>query len=81
MCLSKRSPSIHIEVTMGKETCYYIFCNFVQNRLKRYDTANRFRKSAYFFRRRSMLFKNDDSQIYQYVLQMINLPSIHQHIF
>lgn len=49
MCLSKRSPSMHIEVTMGKETCYYIFCNFVQNRLKRYDTANRFRKSAYFF--------------------------------
>lgn len=49
--------------------------------MKNYDTPNSFRKSAKFFRRRSMLPQNDDGQIYQYVLQKTNLPWIHQHIF
>lgn len=61
MCLSKCFLSIYIEVIMGKEFCYYIFCNFVQNRLKCYDIVNRFRKLVYFFRWCLMFFKNDDS--------------------
>lgn len=82
ICLSKRFTSIYIELLITNEqTCNYK--NFVlsleqkivaDNPMKNYDTPNSFRKSAKFFRRRSMLPQNDDGQIYQYVLQKTNLP-------